>query len=115
MELNWLLDDAVAARQAPDANGWQPATWRQLEPRGLQLQIVDQLAGTGTDADTVAGNECIVALRADTAALTNLWRQRVEYRSANAASRTIVTTTLPANHTLMSLIMDFDGVTWVPC
>ena len=79
VELNWLLDDAVAARQGSCADGWQPATWRQLEPRGLQFEMVDKLGGTDT------GNSCTVALRADIAALTDLWKQRIRYRSAHVA------------------------------
>ena len=69
----------MAARQGSGANNWQPATWRQLEPRGLQFEIVDKLEGTDT------GNSCIVAVRADIAALTDLWKQRIQFRSANFA------------------------------
>lgn len=69
----------MAARQGSGATDWQPATWRQLEPRGLQLQIVDKLEGTDT------GNSCTVAVRADIADLTDLWKQRIQYRSAHVA------------------------------
>lgn len=71
VELNWLLDDTVAAMRILDASEWQPATWRQLEPNHKLQSMPLDLPSTNTAS---------VALRADIATLTEWWKLRIEHR-----------------------------------
>lgn len=77
IELNWLLDDAVAACRLSEAHDWQPATWRQLESGRLLPQPPHDAPDASADGS--------VALRADIASLRLLWQQRLRDRSVIGA------------------------------
>ena len=70
IELNWLLDDAVAAHSSSTAE-WRPCSWRHLQSVDY---IPTRVARTPHPVDGK------VALRLDLSSLTDLWKQRTQDR-----------------------------------
>lgn len=69
IELNWLLDDAVAAQQS-SIDVWKPCSWRHL-------QSVFSRAKGGV---LLPNDDPKVALRLGLSHLTDLWKQRTQDR-----------------------------------
>ncbi|KAL3143558.1 hypothetical protein ABBQ38_002356 [Trebouxia sp. C0009 RCD-2024] len=70
IELNWLLDDAVAA-QSCFTTEWKPCSWRQLQ----------SVKSTSTGVpQTTCHDDTRVALRLGLTSLTDLWKQRTQDR-----------------------------------
>lgn len=81
VELNWLLDDAVAALRFAEDSEWQAATWRQLQSYGKMQH---------TSHHDSARQQGTVALRADTTTLSKWWKQRVEDRCVHWTSKAYI-------------------------
>lgn len=70
IELNWLLDDAVAAQSSSTAE-WKPCSWRHLH------SVHSTSAGA---AQAPCHTDTKVALRLGLTSLTKLWKQRTQDR-----------------------------------
>ena len=77
IELNWLLDDAVAAQRI-SSDAWKPCSWRHL-------QSVHYISNGGA---VTSNHDTKVALRLGLSALTGLWEQRTQERCGKPQSLT---------------------------
>jgi hypothetical protein len=66
VELEWLIDDAIANIQEAGQNAWKPVSWKQLR---VQLSL-------GEDATM----QCKVQMRGDISNLTDVWKRRIQER-----------------------------------